>query len=218
MTSFKEKVEAILEQEVFGDLPSDISTSLQLSTNEFVFYRLHDDRSIISLLKRLPKEFSGILITNKKVKKLSCRSLCLSEKNFEKALIDLTKLYYPISAKTKTLAVTGTNGKTSTCWFVSQILSQNDKNQLYIGTIGVFHNGKKTQDEVMTTTPSFVDLRKLAHRYLSSGGYLVLELSSHALKQERLADLLLDVAGWTSFSQDHLDSLCGLPSQLQVQC
>lgn len=204
MTKNKEEVEKILGKKL-GDreLPNHILTSLQFAQNDFVFYRLRDDKAIDKLKERLPKNFQGILIVNKDIK-LEVDYIHVTDEEFEKIQVSLVDLYYPLSKDLRFIGVTGTNGKTSTCWFVSQILTQNEKNNLYLGTIGSYKNLKALHDDVVTTTPSYIDLRRLIFKNLNTG-YVILELSSHALDQERLKDIRLDAAAWTSFSQDHLD-------------
>ncbi len=110
---------------------------------------------------------------------------------------------YPINDK-KILAVTGTNGKTTTVEFVRQLLVNKNIGVLTIGTLGVYLNEKK-QNDFSLTSPDYIDLRKALYHY--RGGYEVcaLEASSHAIEQKRLYGLGFASLGWTSFSQDHLD-------------
>ena len=57
----------------------------------------------------------------------------------------------------KTIAITGTNGKTSVSWYISNIFNQLKIKNKILGTIGYFNNGKKIKD-VQLTTPSYEEL------------------------------------------------------------
>jgi UDP-N-acetylmuramoyl-L-alanyl-D-glutamate--2,6-diaminopimelate ligase len=74
-----------------------------------------------------------------------------------------------------------------------------------IGTIGVQDINGSVIADIESTTPSYIELRKLIHRFQDKYEVCFLEVSSHALAQNRLFDIKLDGAAWTSFSQDHLD-------------
>ena len=95
----------------------------------------------------------------------------------------------------KTIGVTGTNGKTTTTYFLRSVLEENGWPTAVIGTLG----GPRT-------TPEAPDLqRALAHARDSRRAAVALEVSSHALAQHRLDGYRHDVAVFTNLSQDHLD-------------
>lgn len=119
-------------------------------------------------------------------------------------------------------AITGTKGKTSTCWFVMQMMSFCNKKCGYIGTIGAYYtdgmfveddNGcdsvpllhKMEKNDILTTPFVGQMYRFLNQMYELGAEYAVFEASSHALEQNRLAGLHINVAGFTNLSQDHLD-------------
>lgn len=104
-----------------------------------------------------------------------------------------------------TVAVTGTNGKTTVVHLLWQILTAAGVPTGRIGTVEVALFGG-TSEEATHTTPDATELARLAARNLAAGGKaLVLEASSHALAQERLAGMELDVAVFTNLGHDHLD-------------
>ena len=114
--------------------------------------------------------------------------------------------FYPLPSKVPIIiGVTGTNGKTSVAWTLCELTRVSGKTGLYAGTPGVFLNGVKQRDKVATTTPSFLELRKLIFKYQDKIDLLSLEVSSHALAQDRLQSIKLDAGGWSNFTQDHLD-------------
>lgn len=101
--------------------------------------------------------------------------------------------------------VTGTNGKTTTAFCLEQILLQ--AYQGHVGLLGtiVYRDSLKTWPS-MLTTPGTLELQQLLHEMQSDGALaVVMEVSSHALSQERVRGILYDVAGFTNLSQDHLD-------------
>ncbi len=106
--------------------------------------------------------------------------------------------------KLKMIGVTGTNGKTSTVWFVRQILKALGQPSMTIGTIGVFCG-----DEMLPathTTPDPDELFKSFATALARGiTYVAMEVSSHAIVQRRIGPIRFDAVAFTSFSRDHLD-------------
>ena len=102
------------------------------------------------------------------------------------------------------LAVTGTNGKTSTTYMVKAVAEEAG---LKVGLIGTIHN--LIGDEVVQTertTPESVDLFRLLSYMAEKGVELVImEVSSSALAQNRVAGIKFKAALFTNLSQDHLD-------------
>ncbi len=102
------------------------------------------------------------------------------------------------------LGVTGTNGKTSTTYMVKSIAETAGKK---VGLIGTIHN--LIGDEMFETgrtTPESVDLFALLRRMADEGVDLVImEVSSHALVQDRVAGIPFRVGLFTNLTQDHLD-------------
>lgn len=101
-------------------------------------------------------------------------------------------------------AVTGTNGKTTTAYLLEQMLRSVGRKCVLIGTIET-HVG----DEVRVsehTTPEPSDLLKIFADGVAVGATeAVMEMSSHALDQERVWGIPVDVAIFTNLTQDHLD-------------
>lgn len=102
------------------------------------------------------------------------------------------------------VGVTGTNGKTSTCHWVAQALSDNSRQCAMIGTLGNGFAGKL--EASANTTPDAVRVHGLLADYLRDGAQAVaMEVSSHALAQGRVNGVRFDVALHTNLSRDHLD-------------
>ncbi|MBB1162262.1 Mur ligase family protein [Aquariibacter albus] len=106
------------------------------------------------------------------------------------------------------VAVTGTNGKTSSSWWIAQLLSALERPAGVIGTLGLGPVGGGAAMLVPTgfTTPDPVQLQR-ALRGMVDGGLkaVAIEASSIGLVESRLDGLPIRVAIYTNFSQDHLD-------------
>jgi UDP-N-acetylmuramoyl-L-alanyl-D-glutamate--2,6-diaminopimelate ligase len=106
--------------------------------------------------------------------------------------------------KLKVSAVTGTNGKTTTAYLLEQLLRSAGRKCVLIGTIET-----RIGDEVRAsehTTPEASDLLAIFADGVRAGvTEVVMEMSSHALDQERVWGIPVDVAIFTNLTQDHLD-------------
>lgn len=104
----------------------------------------------------------------------------------------------------KLIGITGTNGKTTTCYLIYQLLNLFGINTAYLGTVGFYHGDEFI--ELDNTTPDILTLYKLLLSAKEKGAeYIVMEVSSHALAFERVAGLKFDIGGFTNLTQDHLD-------------
>lgn len=127
--------------------------------------------------------------------------------DIKETLYEAIELFYPKKPKTM-IAVTGTNGKSSVVSYIAQTYSLIGQKAASIGTIGVEVFGIDNFNESIggLTTTDYLSFRKIAHKLAENGiDYLAFEASSHGLDQQRLGDLKVNVACFTSFSQDHLD-------------
>jgi UDP-N-acetylmuramoyl-L-alanyl-D-glutamate--2,6-diaminopimelate ligase len=103
------------------------------------------------------------------------------------------------------VAVTGTNGKTTTAHLAGQLLALVGRRVAVLGTTGHRLAGGVSLPSTHTT-PDAPELQRLLRRHRDAGGDAVaLELSSHALDQERHAGLCISVAVFTNLTRDHLD-------------
>lgn len=102
------------------------------------------------------------------------------------------------------LAVTGTNGKTSVTYMVKSVAETAGKKVGLIGTIQNLIGEEKVYTE--RTTPESVDLFALLRRMADKGvDLVVMEVSSHALAQQRVARIPFKAGLFTNLTQDHLD-------------
>lgn len=112
--------------------------------------------------------------------------------------------YFDKIGKMTFVGITGTNGKTTTCYLMHQMAKLLNIKSAYIGTIGFY-----LEDDIITldnTTPSMdVLYNMLLDSYEKGAKIVFMEVSSHALKQERTYGLLFDAIGVTNVTRDHLD-------------
>ncbi len=100
--------------------------------------------------------------------------------------------------------VTGTNGKTSVAHFVCDVADRLGKRSGYLGTLGFGRIGR-LRDAGLTTMGAIALQRTLADLVGARCDWAVLEVSSHALAQQRVDGVDFDVAVFTNLSRDHLD-------------
>src|SRR6202451_2562848 len=100
--------------------------------------------------------------------------------------------------------ITGTNGKSTTAFLVEAILSAAHRKSALIGTIEYHVAGKILP--APHTTPEALDLNRILAEALGNGATeTVMEVSSHALTQQRVYGIPFDVAVFTNLTRDHLD-------------
>lgn len=105
----------------------------------------------------------------------------------------------------KFIGITGTNGKTTTAYLTSQILTKLNINNAYIGTIGYYINNELIY-ELPNTTPDILFLYNIILESIDKGvSIIVMEVSSHALSLGRINGIKFDVGGFTNLTEDHLD-------------
>ena len=114
------------------------------------------------------------------------------------------------SEKLIVVAVTGTNGKTSTAWWVAQGFSALGRRCGVIGTLGVGEPPSPSQPSAITftgmTTPDPVTVQAGFKRFVDAGiQACAIEATSIGIAEHRLAGSAIDVALFTNFTQDHLD-------------
>ncbi len=102
------------------------------------------------------------------------------------------------------ISVTGTNGKSSFCWFVKEALRKAGVKCGLVGTL-LYDTGKRTVKARETTPPPLTLYRLLSEMTESGVTHAVMEVSSHALDQERVEGLRFRVGAFTNLSHDHLD-------------
>lgn len=119
----------------------------------------------------------------------------------------LANIYYGFpSHGLKVLGVTGTDGKTTTCFYLYRILSAAGKKVALVTTIEARFGDQVVDVGLHVTNPNSWQLQRLIQRIKSEGmEYLVLEVTSHGIDQKRIWGVDFDVAGLTNVTHEHLD-------------
>ncbi len=126
-------------------------------------------------------------------------------KDTRKALARLAAEFYGNpSSKIKVIGITGTNGKTTITYLLEAILKEAGARPAVIGTINYRFKDKVILSK--NTTPGPIELESMLADMLSAGAnYAVMEVSSHALDQNRSEGIRFHSAIFTNLTQDHLD-------------
>jgi UDP-N-acetylmuramoyl-L-alanyl-D-glutamate--2,6-diaminopimelate ligase len=118
--------------------------------------------------------------------------------------IAATAVYGDPSDTVDIVGITGTNGKTTTCWLAAAALEGAGKRPGILGTVG--YRFEDWSVDAPHTTPEADDLIRIVAEMRDRGAtHVVMEVSSHALSQSRADALRFRAAAFTNLTQDHLD-------------
>ncbi len=165
------------------------------------------DKYIELSLKQKPK----YIITSNKSEVVNDRVL-----RFEQYEVILNQILQEIAPNFNNLdyfGITGTNGKTTSAFYLNQLIGEDN---LFIGTIDKEQKYFFTKEKILTTPKLFniVKLISLQNKKIKS---VTIEVSSHALEQNRLGNLKFLISGFTNLSQDHLDYHGSLKNYLNAK-
>jgi len=169
-------------------------------------------------IKKLDKYIELSLKQNPKYIITSNKSEILNDKvlKFEKYDKIFNQILQKIAPNYNNLdffGITGTNGKTTSAFYLNQLIGEDN---LFVGTIDEEQKYFFTKEKILTTPKLFniVKLISLQNKKIKS---VSLEVSSHALEQNRLGNLKFLISGFTNLSQDHLDYHGSLKNYLHAK-
>ena len=152
----------------------------------------------------LAKGAAAVLTEGTTNLELAGRAAVVLVPNARRALGVIAANRYRAAATLTLTAVTGTNGKTTTTYLVESMLAAAGRKPGVIGTVGYRFGGRAR--EALLTTPGALELHgNLADMAGAGATDVVMEASSIALEQDRLAGCRFRVAALTNVTQDHLD-------------
>jgi UDP-N-acetylmuramoyl-L-alanyl-D-glutamate--2,6-diaminopimelate ligase len=112
--------------------------------------------------------------------------------------------YYDDIKKLKLIGMTGTNGKTTTCYLIYQALNKVGIKCAYIGTLGFYLIDEKRN--LTNTTPNLYEMYEMLLECVQKNyEYVVMEVSSQGLSMGRVDTLIFDYVIFSNLTQDHLD-------------
>lgn len=129
----------------------------------------------------------------------------------------MCKRYYGNACdKIPVVAVTGTNGKTTTTHILATILTKFGAKPCLIGTNGVFFNGERRDNELTTPDPTVLH-EIIANAVKNGATHIIMEASAHALYLDKLYGIKFAVGAFTNFTQDHLDFFADMGSYYKAK-
>ena len=125
--------------------------------------------------------------------------------NSRQALAEISNVFFDEpSKKLRLIGITGTNGKTTTSYFLKNIYETSGYKVGLMGTISNYIGHEKIDSKL--TTPESNDLNKMLNQMLTAGcDYAVMEVSSHSLALKRVRGLHFAFAVFTNITPEHLD-------------
>lgn len=140
-------------------------------------------------------------------KMLPSGSLKRLESSYRKSRVRVVSARYGNPSKhLRVIAVTGTNGKTTTACFINEILKEANFRTAMFSTAVIEVDGQATINDLNATVATTARMQQFlrdAHR--AKVDYVVLEITSHALDQHKLDGVPIEAAIMTNLTQDHLD-------------
>jgi len=148
------------------------------------------------------KQGAIAIITNYYYKEIDLPQFLV--KNINKSLYNLLLALKKIPPN-NLVGITGTNGKTSVVWNVSNIVFMTNKNVKSYGTLGYYKNLKKINNSFLTT-PEYEILYQKAYNNSKKDVFeFIFEVSSHSISKKRIDNFPINIAALTNISGDHLD-------------
>ncbi len=174
----------------------------------FVFVAIKGNRQDGSaFINEAIKNGSSIVVVQKNAPKIkiSKKIKLIAVHDCRKFLAETANKFYGFpSDKLKVAGITGTNGKTTISYLIEALAKKSGSACGVIGTINYRFKGKVIAAK--NTTPGCVELQGLLAKMLSGGiKYCAMEVSSHALDQDRVSGINFSQAIFTNLTQDHLD-------------
>ena len=181
------------------DYSNVVNSTLDIENDSILCIELNDAERLDNLILEGLKKGTKLVLTSNK-SNIENENVYRYE-NFEEIFFDILKNLSPDYKSKYYLGITGTNGKTTTGYLLKQLIGSTSA---FVGTVDEENYFDFTKEEHLTT-PKLFNLVKLISKLNSDIDSIILEVSSHAIKQDRLKDINFVISGFTNLSQDHLD-------------
>lgn len=137
--------------------------------------------------------------------------------NTRRVLAYLSSAFYDQpSEKLNVIGITGTNGKTSTTYFINSILDVEKRKVGVIGTLGIMIDNKLTKTN--NTTPESIHLQQFFNKMNKENvDDCIMEVSSHSIELNRVDDIDFNIGIFTNLSEEHLDFHKTLDSYMKAK-
>ncbi len=202
---FSDLNKIFVTSKIIGKLPKKkikfiSDNSKNISANTLFVVNKNKNFKLSYFHEAISKNLNTVL-TNRHIKNSTVNQIIV--KDIDKEILKLLKIIKPFPP-ISSVAITGTNGKTSSTWYLSQICKINKYPSKLTGTLGYFIDLKKIKESSLTT-PSNLDLYQFAYSSNRKSYHYISEASSHGLHQGRFKNIKIDIAAITNISHDHLD-------------
>ena len=181
------------------DYSNVVNSTLDIENDSILCIELNDAERLDNLILEGLKKGTKLVLTSTK-STIENKSVYRYE-NFEEIFFDILKNLSPDYKSKYYFGITGTNGKTTTGYLLKQLIGSTSA---FVGTVDEENYFDFTKEEHLTT-PKLFNLVKLISKLNSDIDSIILEVSSHAIKQDRLKDINFVISGFTNLSQEHLD-------------
>ena len=193
------------------DYSKIVNHTQDVSVDSILCIDHHDREKLNNYIELSLKQNPKYIITSNRSEVLNDRVLRFEEYQtiFDHVLQEIAPNY----KKLDYFGITGTNGKTTTAFYLNQLIGVDN---LFVGTIDEEKKYSFTKEKVLTT-PKLFNIVKLISLQKNNIKSVSLEVSSHALQQNRLGNLKFLISGFTNLSQDHLDYHGSLKNYLHAK-
>ena len=147
--------------------------------------------------------YEGNILSN--IEKYSASCEFYKTNDVKTLMLNLSRKFYRIEDKySKIIGITGTNGKSTVAIYIAQLIKLKKEKCGVIGTLGngIYPNLKDKK----LTTPNIIDINKYISNFTRKNAEtIVIEASSHGIKQNRIKGLKFETVVFTNLTRDHLD-------------
>lgn len=204
--NLSELLKNLRTEEIIGGTDVEITglstdSRLTKSGNLFFCYKGCNHDSHNDIAEAVQKGAAAVICE----RKLNCNITQIITANGREQIAPAAQAFYGFAdKKLKIIAVTGTNGKTTTTYMLESIFKAAGKKTGVIGTLGVSYGGVFISPELTTPDPIYLH-SVFADMVVAGIEYVFMEVSAHALYFDKINGIRFETGIFTNCTQDHLD-------------